>query len=250
MHSFTLGSSAICRACAWGLKIEHCSVFVLSSRCRDESSLIRARRHKTVHSESRALVWGPSSIPPSFWVDKVELFVTVDIHSLLEVVQRLRGERHACLGRQWCVEEASTLPAPNYKTSEWVASLKLYVCLNDASGGGVDFELWRGARNDNSSPLSASALSLSTRLTLRCCLMTPSLVVQALGNSSGLSQGFSDIFKEYDISKPFWKKGMHASSLKISEVHFSLIAETSYWKGVFIPKIPKTQAKWFPEPLT
>lgn len=135
MHSFTLGSSAICRACAWGLKIEHCSVFVLSSRCRDESSLIRARRHKTVHSESRALVWGPSSIPPSFWVDNVELFVTVDIHSLLEVVQRLRGERHACLGRQWCVEEASTLPAPNYKTSEWVASLKLYVCLNDASGG-------------------------------------------------------------------------------------------------------------------
>lgn len=163
VHSCTSGSSAICRACAWGLKIEHCSIFLLSSHCRDESSLIRARRHKTVCGESRALVWGPSSIPPSFWVDNAELFVTVDIHSLLEVVQRLRGERHASLGRQWCVEEASTLPAPNYKTSEWVASLKLYVCLNDASGGGgVDFELWRSARNDNSSPLSASALSLST----------------------------------------------------------------------------------------
>lgn len=186
-HSFTPGSSATCRAGAWGLKIEHCSVFALSSRCRDESSLIRARRHKMVLGESCALSWGPLCFPPSFWVDNVELSVAVDIHSLLEVVQRLRGERHACLGRQWCVKEASTLPAPNYKTSEWVAFLKLYVCLNDASVWG-GWTLNCGAAHGMTTLAHfLPPLYLSPRhLTLHCCLMTPSFVVQALCNSSGL----------------------------------------------------------------
>lgn len=91
-------------------------------------------------------------------IDNTELVWSLRLPIPVWVWKGFWGREAALLKRQWCVEEASTLPAPNYKMSKWVASLKLGVCLNVS--GGVDFELQRGTRNDNSSPLSGSPRSI------------------------------------------------------------------------------------------
>lgn len=77
---------------------------------------------------------------------------------------------------QCCVKETFILHATNYEISKWVASFRLTVCLRVS--GGVEFELQRCRRNDNSQPTFCLRFSLFA--TSHIFLTEASLVVQTL----------------------------------------------------------------------
>lgn len=195
VHSFAWESSVtLCCVGAWGLKLEHSSVFLPSLHYNDLTNQSSLKQNSEPNFTVLYLLMFSMWLRKWHWA----CMVILATHSCLEAE---RGEA-SLLWRQRCDEEAFTLPARNYKISTWVASKTWCVCV------------WVGVWTLNYSvahgmtpaahflpPLSLSA----QHHTLCFCMTTASFVVQMLCTSSGLSQESSDIFKDSDVSKLTWE---------------------------------------------